>query len=96
MLYPIAGRDGRIRITSEPEDGDTDDNARPLFSHPTSRTAERRRERDAYIVFSVLNTLRDIDRHDLLYLLEWESDYLDKVLADLGAMLNEVREASST
>lgn len=60
------------------------------------RTAERRRERDAYIVFSVLNTLRDIDRHDLLYLLEWESDYLDEVLADLGAMLKEVREASST
>ena len=60
------------------------------------RTTKRRREKDAYIVFSVLNTLRDIDRHNLLYLLEWESDYLDEVLADLSAMIEEVREASST
>lgn len=60
------------------------------------RTSQRRREKDAYIVFSVLNTLRDIDRHDLLYLLEWESGYLDKVLADLSAMIEEIREASST
>lgn len=68
-------------------------------SFPTLRArgiAERRREKDAYIVFSVLNTLRDIDRHDLLYLLEWESDYLDRVLADLSAMIEEVRETSST
>ena len=60
------------------------------------RSSRRRREKDAYIVLSLLNTLPDINRQGLLDILEWESDYLDQILADLSVMIQEVRDASNT
>lgn len=71
----------------------------PAPSHTTlraRRSSRRRREKDAYIVFSLLNTLPDINRQGLLDILEWESDYLDQILADLSVMIQEARDASNT